>query len=173
MKRIVIWCTVILVVLLSMVSVAGCEQGTKTTKTYTGHGVSFDYPKDWVEVECSEPEALWIVAFQTKGAGIEPGVTVAAYHMEGMTLREFEQAHTWVFTNVNYTTPIMDVTINGRNAIRYSSTAETDGSPVKGDTIYITKDYEVVYWVDCYSLTSEYSTWEDAFNTLLNSFKIE
>ena len=156
MKGLTALFTITLVILLSMVSLVGCQQQTKETKTYTGHGVSFDYPKNWVEVEASEPEALWVVAFQERGAGIEPGVGVVAYPMEGMTLREFEQAHPWAVANVNYTTPIVDVTINGRDAIRYSWTADSDGSPVKGDDIYITKDYEVVYWVGCYSLTSEY-----------------
>ncbi len=170
MKRLATLFTITLVILLSIASVVGCQQ---EAGIYTGHGVSFDYPTDWVEVETSDPEALWIVAFQERGSGIEPGVTVLAYHMEGMTLREFEQAHPWAFTNVNYTTSIVDVTINGRDAIRYSWTAELDGPPLKGDTIYITKDYEVVYYVECYSLTSEYSTSEDAFNMLLNSFKIK
>ena len=46
-------------------------------------------------------------------------------------------------------------------------------TPTPKDDIYITKDYEVVYYVACYSLTSEYSASEDAFNTLINSFKIK
>lgn len=203
MKKLAILCTVILVLLLPAALVVGCQQPAppeevpppevappkeegvpeevappppiEETLTYTNseYGVSFDYPTDWIEVEISDPEALWIVAFQESGYGIESGVAVAAYDMEGITLREFEQAMPWVFTNVNYTMPIVEVTINGRDAIRYSWAAESDGSPVKGDDIYITKDYEVVYWIECYSLTSEYFASEDAFNMLLDSFNIE
>lgn len=172
MKRLATLFTITLVTLLSIASVVGCG-GQQEAGTYTGHGVSFDYPQDWIRVDYSNPEALWAVAFQERGSGIEPGVTVAAYYMEGVTLREFEQTQLWGFTNVNYTTSIVDVTINRRDAIRYSFLAELDGSPIKGDDIYITKDYEVVYWAGCYALTSEYSTVQDAFNTLLASFKIE
>ena len=175
MKKLAILCSVALIVLLSVVPVVACQptSAPPETKTYTGHGVSFDYPKDWIKVGAEDPEALWIVAFQERGSGIEPGVVVVAYHMEGMTLREFEEASPWVFANVNYTTPIIDTTINGRDAIRYSWTAEFEGSPVRGEDMYITKDYEVVYFVGCYSLTSEYSTSQDAFNMLLDSFEIE
>ena len=188
MKKPAILCVVVLIALLSVVSIVGCQQEqepeptpttptplpTTGTKTYTGHGASFDYPEDWVTVGTGDdPEALWTAAFEERGEGIVPGVTVAAFHMEGMTLREFEQAHLWAFTNRNYITSIADVTINGRDAIRYTWTAELDGLPVKGDDLYITKDYEVVYYASCYSLTSEYPTSQDAFNMLHNSFKIE
>jgi hypothetical protein len=172
MKRLATLFTITLVTLLSIASVGGCGY-QQEAGTYTGHGVSFDYPQDWIRVDYSDPGALWTVAFQERGSGIEPGVTVAAYYMEGVTLREFEQTQPWIVTNVNYTTSIVDVTINGRDAIRYTHTAVLNGSLVKGDTIYITKDYEIVYFVDCYALTSEYSTVQDAFNTLLDSFKIE
>ena len=173
MKRIAALFTIMMAILLSMVLVAGCQQQNGETEKYSGHGVSFDYPKNWVEVQVTEPEALWTVAFEDTGSDIEPGVVVYAYQMEGMTLREFELAHPWVGTNVNYTTSIVDVVINGRDAIMYSFTAEIYGAQVTGDSIYITKDYEVVYYVECYSLTSEYSASEDAFNTLLNSFTID
>jgi hypothetical protein len=172
MKRLATLFTVTLVTLLSIASLVGCGY-QQEVGTYTGHGVSFDYPQDWIRVDASDPEALWVVAFQEGGSGTEPGVAVKAYNMAGMTLREFEQTHPWAFTNVNYTTSIVDVTINGRDAIRFSWTAELWGLSLKGDDIYITKDYEVVYQASCYALTSEYSTVQDAFNTLLDSFKIE
>jgi hypothetical protein len=182
MKRLAILCAVALIVLLPVVSIVGCQSTSAPppitptlpeTKTYTEHGVSFDYPEDWVKVGAEDPGALWIVAFQENGSGIEPGVAVVAYDMEGMTLREFEEAHPWVFTNFDYTMPITDTAINGQDAIRYSWTAECEGSPVTGEHVYVTKDYEVLYFVECYSLTSEYPTKEDAFKNLFNSFEIE
>jgi hypothetical protein len=176
MKKLAILCAVAFIALLPAVPLVGCQPTsapTSETKTYTEHGVSFDYPEDWVKVGAEDPEALWTVAFQERGSGIEPGVVVVDYGMEGMTLREFEQGHPWVFANFDYTTPLADTTINGRDAIRYSWTAEWEGSPVTGEHMYVTKDYEVLYFVECYSLTSEYPTSEDAFKKLFNSFEIE
>ncbi len=173
MNSLVMMCTVILVVLLSAVSVVGCQQ----TKTYSGHGVSFDYPMDWVEVEASAPGALWTVAFEKERGsslgGGHPGVGVAAYPMEGMTLRGFNQTLIWTATNLNYTTPIIDETINGWDAIKYSWAEESGVARRKGDTMYITKDYEVVYYVDCSAYNLDYVSSEDDFNMVLNSFKIE
>ena len=83
-----------------------------------------------MSLDVSDSEALGVVAFQRRGTDIEPGVIVEACSLEGMTLRKCEQAHTFAFTKTEYTTPIEDVTINGRDAIRYIWMAELAESSV-------------------------------------------
>ena len=179
MKKLVILYTVILLVLLPIVLIVGCQQqptAPTETKTYTGHGISFDYPANWRQVELTGyTEAIWQIAFEEPVSGIAPGVGIIKYDMQGETLEDFhtKMAEELVVFGSRNVLAIVEVTINGLDAFITTFTEESPEGTIKGKEMTITKNHEIAYCVDCYSLLSDYDRSEENFDMIHNSFKIE
>ena len=193
MKRLVILCTVILVVLLSVVSVAGCQQKPEPTPplaieslTYTSseHGFSVEYPKDWDAEEDLMVTGM-VVAFMgpsVLGGSFTVNISIVKEQLPEFPKTKLEDYCRMVELNskrylANYRKiEETSTTVSGLPAIMrtYNYTTKFDEEELvsKNCQVYFIKD-DVAYTITYDTLVEFHNEYADCYDLVIRSFTFD
>jgi hypothetical protein len=187
MKKLVILCTVILLVLLPAVSLIGCQPTTTEGQTYTNleYGFSVEYPDDW---EMEEGGVGTIVQFtgppalvgETMILGISIEITAEEFPMDAeTTLEDFSQAGELILQMLHSDYKKLNeysTTIGGEPAkvrtLTYSL-EETEGKTL----VQITEGFffkeNLAYLIAYFATPESHDEYLDCFELVMSSFRFE
>ena len=190
MKRLVILCTVTLLVLLSVVSVIGCQQEAESPPlkpateylTYTNaeYGFSIDYPEDWDVMEDYMGTAVAFMGPLVLEDSYYLNISVVVEQLpEEMTLKDYVKA---LDLNLKRTTPDYNkveeysTTISGLPATVLVATATTalDGEDIAlRDTLAMFIKDEVAYTITYNAPEEFHDEYAEYFDLVISSFKFD
>jgi uncharacterized RDD family membrane protein YckC len=133
------------------------------TRTYQGHGIRFDYPGSWDEVELGSggseggAQELWNAGVQPPGAGPYDLVRVYSYRLQSSVSPERVHASLGELTELargSYgqhggalVAGPQEMTIGGMPAVRFAGTAQMDGIRVTRTDLFVftgTTEYQLI-----------------------------
>jgi uncharacterized Zn-binding protein involved in type VI secretion len=174
-------------VLLAVVGVVAYRASTTAdTKTYLGHGVSFDYPATWDEIHLQSTasaggaERVWTVAVGA-GAGPYDLISVRAYRMDDPVTAESLPAAVeglaQLFRNKSeqaggaVRSGPEGVTVGGKPGARFEGTMNVEGIPLEATEVFVF-DGTTEYQLECQHTRQKAVEVGQACDQVLRSFTI-
>ncbi|BDZ67439.1 PsbP-related protein [Methanobacterium ferruginis] len=166
MKRLIY----VLAILSLVIMVSGCTTSTdewSTNNTYTGNGVTFDYPGTW---NISSDSGMDDISGATSGAAVEGSdawfgfATIDVSSLSTEQRDSLKTTLTQTYNNMNLTTE-KAITVDGVSATLLSS-PEQSSSGIYSNVAFWVKDDKV--YIAAYTSTNEGT---ETFERILGSFK--
>ncbi len=164
----------IISVLVLIVAMSGCT----SSNSYSGNGVSFNYPSEWKELNVSPPNLVGVgdpnsVDNQTKNVNTVVAIQKTAIpagqtlkQVYDTTYQEFAQTDS-SFKTVSDTT----MTVDGTTAYVNTHLINVDGVQKQEQAVWLLKN-GYAYVILCGALPSQFSSQQANFNMIINSFKV-
>lgn len=169
----------VMVLLVFVIAISGCT--TSNNNHFSGKTISFDYPKNWTQIENSGVLALvvdqnknstgaWITSPPTDlGSGSGFTVSVTSDSLEG-TVEIFGKTLTKSGFKIVSQTPTR---VDNLNAIQLNVTYKnSDNQDMKGTHTIIEKNKNETYYdIFTFAQTKDFEQNKQNFEMILNSFK--
>ncbi|MBU4534719.1 MAG: hypothetical protein KKF16_02545 [Euryarchaeota archaeon] len=178
----------ILTIILLGVFAAGCvdsgEEGTSQTtdipsQTFSGSGISFEYPEAWPsDLESETPNSLVVVGdpeSQDANGSITTLVAIQSTTLpSGQTLKEtFDATYSTAESNTNFESISQrSLTLNGVEAYENIHRINVNGVQKQERAVWLEKN-GTIYVILCGALPADFDAQQKNFDLIINSFKIQ
>ena len=174
----------LVLVLLAVIGLVGYRANWPDTKTYRAHGVSFDYPTSWQEIEvepvgsADSAERLWIASVGS--AESLDLVSITAYRLRSPVAQNVDQVRTDLVQAVRGRYERLggalqagpeDATVGGMPGFRFRGTAIVEGSPVE-NTVVLVFDGTTQYEVECQHTRGNAAEVQRACDQVMRTFTV-
>lgn len=170
----------VIAILALVIFASGCTTGGNNTSTYSGNGVSFNYPASWQQLQTSSQITLVSVG-DPKSADNSTGSvnTLVAVQKtalpNGNSLKQVYDntyaqfaAQEASFKTISDTT----TTVDGTTAYVNTHTVDVRGVQKKEKAVWFEKNGSA-YVILCGSLPADFDSQQANFDTIINSFKVQ
>ncbi|MBI5679973.1 MAG: hypothetical protein HZC47_03640 [Methanobacterium sp.] len=170
----------VIAILALVIFASGCTTGGNNTSTYSGNGVSFNYPGGWQQLQTSSQSTLVSVGDPKSIDNATGSInTLAAIQKaalpSGTTLKQVYDntyaqfvAQDSTFKTISDTT----TTVDGATAYVNIHTVDVKGVQKKEKAVWFEKNGSA-YVILCGSLPADFDSQQANFDTIINSFKVQ
>ncbi|MGZ7067500.1 MAG: PsbP-related protein [Methanobacterium sp.] len=165
----------VIAILALVVFASGCT----SSNSYSGNGVSFNYPSSWQQLSTTSSLAIAAVGDPNSkdSSGLPNTYTIIQKTAlpSGQDLKQAYDSNYAQFTaNVPSFKTISDTTttVDGTTAYVNTHTINSNGTTIQEEAVWLTKNGNI-YVILCGALPSNFANEQSNFNMIINSFKVQ
>jgi hypothetical protein len=169
----------LIVIMLMVVMVSGCNTNQKTNQTnkYAANGVSFEYPSGWGVATATSPNAVAAVADPKTVTNGIPTTLVVIQKPDSSLGYDLQQAYNQnyarFFNNTGYQKVSEgNITVNNNRAYENTYTIDEDGVQKEFRAVWLTNNGGI-YVILCSSLKANFTQEQSNFDLIINSFQAQ